>query len=309
MRRLATLILGLAALASTACSSPNPKFTLESGGRERIYYVHTPTGYTPAKSWPLVFIIHGRFGTGPGMQRIAHFDDFADREGILAVYPDGIRRSWADGRGDSPAESEGVDDVAFFAALLDKLEATYSIDPARVYASGVSNGGFMSFRLACDPALSARIAAIAPVAASFSMRQSQRCQPSRPVPVIQVNGTDDPLVPYKGGEVSHRRGDVVPSATGSAKDWARLDGCAADPARDSLPPRTTDGLETRREIYSGCRDHSEVALYSIIGGGHTWPGGKQYLPQFIVGKTSRDIDANEIIWQFFQAHPLPSGKL
>ena len=307
MRRLAIFLLGLIVLPSVACSaSPNPRFELQSGGRTRTYLVHTPKNYNSATRWPLVLVIHGRLGTGAGMARIAHFDEFADSNGIIAVYPDGVDHSWADGRGASPAERAGVDDVAFFAALLDKLEATYSIDPSRVYATGLSNGGFMSYDLACN--LAARVAAIASVGATFSEPLSQQCHPARPISVLAIHGTGDPIVPYAGGEMKRGSGGTILSATDSAKAWARLDGCSANPAQDTLPAKSSEGLDTRREIYSGCKQNVAVALYSVVGGGHTWPGGKQYLPQFLVGKTSRDFDANEVIWQFFQAHPLPAAK-
>ncbi len=307
MRSLAISLLALMVLPTIACgTSPNPRFTVESGGRTRAYYVHAPTNYNSASRWPLVFVIHGRLGTGPGMARIARFDAFADSNGIIAVYPDGIDHSWADGRGTSPAERAGVDDIAFFSALLDKLEASYSVDASRVYATGLSNGGFMSYDLACN--FATRIAAVAPVGATFAVPVSQHCHPARPISVLDIVGTDDPIVPYGGGELERTRGGMILSATDSAKAWAKLDGCSASPAQDTLPAKSSEGLATSREIYSGCQQNSAVALYSVVGGGHTWPGGKQYLPQFIIGKTSRDLDANEAIWQFFQAHPLPAAK-
>ncbi|MFZ0737018.1 MAG: PHB depolymerase family esterase [Candidatus Acidiferrales bacterium] len=307
MRKLALIILCVFLVAIlTFRMLAGEKFSLESGGRTRTYSLHTPKDYTPSKRWPVIFLIHGAGGQGTGMARVAHFDDFAERNGIIAVYPDGVDRRWADGRGTTTPEREGVNDVAFFSALLDKLEATYSVDPSRVYATGLSNGGFMSFKLACD--LSARIAAVAPVAATFSLRLSQECHPARPISVLEINGTSDPLVPYEGGGMMRGSGGQILSALDSAKAWAKIDGCAETPATDSLAPKSENGLETRHEIYSGCRGGTEVALYSIVGGGHTWPGGMQYAPQFFIGKTSRDFDANETIWKFFQAHPLPAAK-
>jgi polyhydroxybutyrate depolymerase len=303
LRKFSVLVLAIASLASTACTIPrDPKFSIESGGRSRDYFVHLPKNYSASQRWPLIFLIHGRTGTGPGMERIAYFNDFADRNGIIGVYPNGVGRSWADGRGDSPAERDGVDDVKFFSDMLDKLESTYSVDPARVYAAGLSNGGFMSFRLACD--LSARIAAIAPVGATYSLLLSEHCHPARPVSVLEINGTDDPLVPYDGGQVRHGAGGTVLSAQESVQAWARVDGCSPAPTRDPAPANSSSGLETRREFYSGCRENAAVALYTVVGGGHTWPGGRQYLPAFLIGKTSRDFDADEVIWKFFQAHPL-----
>jgi len=301
MRKLLVFGAAFLLLPLSACSaSPDPKFELVSGGKTRTYHLHTPAGYNSAKLWPLIIVIHGRLGTGAGMERIARYDAFADANGIIAVYPDGIDRSWADGRGTSPAEEKGVDDVAFFSTLLDNLESTYSVDASRVYATGISNGGFMSYRLGCE--LSARIAGVAPIAATLPVESVGRCRPARPVSLLAINGTQDPLVPYGGGGVRHGAGGMVLSAEDSEKAWAKLDGCNATPAQDTLPATSSEGLETRREIYSGCEQNSSVELYTVVGGGHTWPGGGQYLPAFLVGKTSRDFDANEVIWKFFQAH-------
>jgi polyhydroxybutyrate depolymerase len=276
---------------------------VESGGQTRTYLVHLPKDYDHAQHWPVVFVLHGGGGRGQGIDVLTHFDDFADRNGVIAVFPDGITSGWNDGRVAPRLAVHTADDVAFISALLDKLESEYSIDSARVYAAGISNGGFMSFRLGCE--LAARIAAIAPVAAALSMDLAKTCHPARPVPTLMINGTADPLVPYQGGEVNAKGGEIF-SAEISAQKWAQMNECPNASATTTVPPKTSGGLPTRILRYSGCKSGADVELHAIEGGGHTWPGGFQYLPERTIGKTSREFDANEVIWKFFSAHPLPS---
>jgi len=274
---------------------------LESGGQTRTFLVHLPKNYDSARHWPVVFVLHGGGGQGRGMDVLTHFNNFADRNGIIAVYPDGLTRGWNDGRVTRRLAPRIADDVAFISAILDKLESEYSIDSARVFATGISNGGFMSFRLGCD--LAPRIAAIAPVAAALSKDLEKSCHPARPVPILMINGTDDPLVPYHGGEVI-ADGGAIYSAEVSAQKWAQTNGCASSPKSEITAPKSANGLATRITHYSDCKSGADVELFSVEGGGHTWPGGFQYLPEGIIGKTSRELDANEVIWKFFAAHPL-----
>ncbi len=276
---------------------------VESGGQTRTYLVHLPQNYDRAQHWPVVFVLHGGGGQGRGMDFVTHFNDFADRNGVIAVYPDGLTRGWNDGRVTRRLAQRTADDVSFISALLDKLESEYSVDSARVYATGISNGGFMSFRLGCE--LAPRIAAIAPVAAALSVDLAKTCHPARPVPMLMINGTADPLVPYQGGDV-FAEGGAIFSAEVSAQKWAQMDGCSAAPAAATVPPKSLGGLTTRMIRYSECKSRAEVELRAIEGGGHTWPGGFQYLPETVIGKTSREFDADEVIWKFFSAHPLPA---
>jgi polyhydroxybutyrate depolymerase len=278
---------------------------IASGGSTRTFHVYLPSGYSTEKRWPLVFVIHGAGGQGPGMERLAHYDNFADANGIIAVYPDGIARGWNDGRMTRRIQRADVDDVAFFSAMLDKLESEYSVDAARVYATGISNGGFMSFRLGCD--LAARFAAVAPDAATLSVNLSTSCNMARPVPLLMMNGTLDPLVPYEGGEVVGGGGEIL-SAAASAKAWARMNKCSPDAHVETISPKAAEGLTTRTTAYDGCAGAATVILYTIVGGGHTWPGGMQYLPAAVIGKTSREFDANEVTWKFFEAHPLTAAR-
>lgn len=275
------------------------------GAVTRTYLLHVPARYDKAKSMPLVLVFHGGGGRGANMPRFTGFDKLADSEGFIAVYPDGIDHHWNDGReNDDPA----VDDVAFVSALLDQLESSYNIDRKRIFATGISNGGFFSQRLACD--LSNRIAAVASVAATMPAELMKRAAPSRPVSVMLIDGTADPLVPYEGGTVGAElggvgRGGTAASAPDTIAFWARRDRCSAKPVVEDLPDRDpADGVRVRRETHAGGADGTEVVLYTVEGGGHTWPGGVQYLPKRLIGKTSHDIDATEVIWEFFARHPM-----
>jgi len=246
----------------------------------------------------------------------------ADREGFAVVYPNGTPnpqhprgggRRWNAGGGKHGygcaggfACEAGIDDLAYFRDLLDDLEGAVSIDRARMYATGISNGGSMSHRLACE--LADRIAAIASVAAGNQFAAVETCAPGRAVPVLQIHGTDDTFWPYKGGEA--REAGVRVSIPETIRGWVERNGCAASPDVSLEPDRDpTDGTRARRESYGACRDGAEVVFYTVEGGGHTWPGGLQYLPTRLIGKTSRDLDANTIIWDFFRRYALPAQEI
>ncbi|MCX6006878.1 MAG: hypothetical protein NTZ34_06415, partial [Chloroflexi bacterium] len=174
-----------------------------------------------------------------------------------------------------------------------------------VYATGISNGALMSNRLGCE--LSDKIAAIAPVAGNIPQKTASIWSPSRVVSVLMINGTEDPVVPFNGGDVSLlsvKTGKVI-SVADTVKFWVTQDGCPSAPEMEQLPDLTPDdGTSTIVERYTGCRYGTGVVLYKVIGGGHTWPGGLQYMPEKLIGKTSRDFSATETIWQFFKLHPM-----
>jgi len=270
--------------------------SLQYGGVERTYLLHLPPAYNGEDKLPVLFVFHGGGGEGEGMARLTHLSDVADERGFIAVYPDGLNQTRNDGR---PEVNPGVDDVGFISALIDELEREYHIDARRVYSTGISNGGMFSLRLACE--LSDKIAAVAPVAALMGEVLSQTCSPPRPVPVMFVMGTDDPLVPWEGGKVGTARLDRgrVLSAADSVSFWVTVDGCSEAPVVTNLPDAEPgDGTRIRRETYSGGRNGSEVVMLVVDGGGHTWPGGEQYARELVIGTTSLDIDAGEVIWDF-----------
>ena len=191
--------------------------------------------------------------------------------------------------------------MAYIRAIIDYLQISENIDPARVYATGISNGGFMSYRLACE--LSDKIAGVAPVTANLSVDLEAFCAPSQPVKMLIINGTDDPLVPYDGGEVSLPGGigrGEIRSTDETLAFWAAHNGCSGDPVVVDEPKRAwLDRTRLQSTTLVGC--DAPVKLLAVINGGHTWPGGFQYLPVGLVGRTSRDIDASQVIWEFFAA--------
>jgi polyhydroxybutyrate depolymerase len=273
--------------------------TIVSGGLSRSYSVHVPRLAGAGTPLPLVLALHGRLGTGEGQAQLTDFNAVADQFGFIVVYPDGYQRSWADGRGTTPADKAGVDDVAFLGAVLDQVMARVRVDAARIYVTGMSNGGFMTERLGCD--LARRFAAIAVVAANFDQRLAARCAPSHALPVLLIHGSDDPLVPEAGGVMD---GEPILSTAATVQRWASLDDCDLTAAMTHLPQTVSDGTSVQRSTYSGCQGSAQVVYYDILGGGHTWPDGLQYLPVSLIGKTSRNLDASTVIWRFFQRYVL-----
>jgi len=199
-----------------------------------------------------------------------------------------------------PAE---VDDVGFFNQMLDQLSSKFSADPSRIYAAGLSEGGFMSQRVAC--ALSDRIAAVATIGATTP--KTMICLPSRPVALVMIEGTSDPVVPYSGG-TEHNLSVATLSAEDSVKTWAKIDHCGEKPAHAKLP-EAKGSMEVKTDTYDGCGQGAQVVLYSVKGAGNTWPGGEQYEAENAIGKTSQDLNANEVIWNFLATRKLAdAGK-
>jgi polyhydroxybutyrate depolymerase len=244
----------------------------------------------------LVLVFHGHFGTGAGMARMSHFERVAEEKEFIVVFPDGIKRSWNDGRGLS-----STDDVAFTRALIAEFVQRFHVDRKRIYATGISNGGFFSERLACE--LSDQVAAVAPVAAVMSDALARVCKPSRPVSILYMQGTKDPLVPINGGPIGRNRGTAM-SLEDSVRFWRSRNGTHGTGGVTDLPDQAHDGTSVRRTVYGGGKDGSEVNEYVFDGGGHTWPNGAPYLPALLVGPVSHQVDASEVIWEFFARHRL-----
>jgi polyhydroxybutyrate depolymerase len=320
LHRLCVLLVALAGIASAwpaaaalersdACLSGRRReapplasqcFAIEHDGRRRTFRLHVPPG--PARPMPLVLLLHGGGGSGAGMEVLTEggFDRIADREHVLVAYPDGVGKGWNDGRRDLKSEAvrEQVDDLGFLTALVSELARSYPVDATRVYAAGISNGGLMSYRLACDAA--DIFAAVAPVAANLSVELASRCHPSRPMPILITSGTEDPIMPWDGGEIRvlwMKRGVVLPISDTFAR-WEQLDHCGRTEILPVIDHDPTDGTSVVEHVATGCAGGSEVRLDEVRGGGHTWPDGLLYLGVRIVGRVSREIDANEAIWSF-----------
>lgn len=313
MRRLALgLLTAAAALAQTAQSGAETgveKRTIEVGGRPRTYYVYRPAG-KPQGPYPVVLALHGGGGQGLGMRRVG-FEPVAARHGFAVVYPDGHNRGWNDGRlGERIVQrGEGVDDVAFFRALIGALTSEKFADPARIYVTGPSNGGMMSFRIACD--LADRVAAVAPVIANMPLDRMELCQPARPVPLLIINGTKDPLVPWEGGPIAgNPTGGAVVSVDKTIELWKRLNGCNnRPPAERKLPDKDpADGTRTTELVWQGCK--ADLRLYRVDEGGHHWHGAVVPVNDERIqrtGKVSMDFNGAEVVWDFFARRRL-DGK-
>lgn len=286
---------GLTAPVATGVS----EHTLESGGIERFYIVYVPMNYDRSSPVPLVLTMHGLGGRASQQQDYSGWDTVAEREGFISVHPQGtgLPRRWHAYQHDMPLMPLGkVDDVQFFHDLIDTLKAAYCIDSARVYVNGLSNGGGMSYRLACDSAFSEQIAAVGIVAGAVGTGEDVSCwllsPVLRPVPLIAFHGTDDPIVPYEGTP------DLAAAQTW-VEGWAQRNGC------DETPEALPAAGHVSGTAYTGCSGSGDVVFYTIQDGGHTWPGatGRQ-LPGFLVGAKTDDVNATELIWSFFAAHPL-----
>jgi polyhydroxybutyrate depolymerase len=269
-------------------------------GNARSFIVYLPTGFNNAGKMPMIFAIHGGSGTPEGMIKIANFKTIAERDKVVLVYPAGIQNNWNDGR-PTPPNQLGINDVSFFNQMCDFMITNNSVDGTKIYATGISNGGFMSSRLGCE--LSNRIAAIAVNAATIEATSiAKSCNPSRPVPAVYIHGTTDSFVPFIGGQMTAggTAGGTVLSHFQAIEKWVTINGCNSTPDVTDLPDLANDGTTIKQRVYSGGKNGSEVVSYVVMNGGHTWPQGFQYLNEAIIGKTSQDMNACEVIWTFFK---------
>jgi polyhydroxybutyrate depolymerase len=261
------------------------EWTVQSGLMERRFSVHIPDSYDPTKKTPLLLSFHGLSSNAAQQQLLDGLHAESEEFGFIAVHPEGTGNSWNAGVCCGSSVSNNVDDVQFVSDMLDKLEDELCIDTKRIYSTGMSNGGFMSYRLACE--LSDRIAAVAPVAGTLVLEQ---CAPERAVPLIHYHGTNDTLVPYDGWSQYG-----MPPVEETVQAWAERNGCSTTYAQ-----RMQNGDSTCIG-YDDCPDNASVMLCIVDGGGHTWPGG---LPIPNLGKTTTDLDANVSMWEFFTEHTL-----
>jgi polyhydroxybutyrate depolymerase len=296
---------------ATTLSSGQHTRTLTVDGRERSYIVYVPSAYDGSAAYPVVLVFHGGGSNAEQWVRYSGMNETAEREQFIVVYPNGTGETvegigifvWNGGPrqpyGTDPEIAE-VDDVGFTRALLDDLATVVQVDPKRIYASGISNGGILAYRLASE--LSDRIAAIAPIAGPVG---TATANPTRPVPVLHFHGTADEAVPYNGGTGPlDQSGTDFYSVDYSIQTWVRANSCNPEPRVETLPDTADDATQVRRETYAGCRDGAEVVLVTIEGGGHTWPG-RDYGPELaILGASTKDILANDLMWEFFQRHPM-----
>jgi polyhydroxybutyrate depolymerase len=287
---LPVVIVPIEAVSFYTANRDNGSFV--SSGEKRDYLLYVPKSYDRSRPTPLVISMHGAGLWGAAQMETSQWNNLADSHGFIVVYPSGIGgkgvRIWRAEPGPGLMK-----DVRFISELIDTLKVSYNIDPARIYANGLSNGGGMSFVLSCT--LSDRIAAVGMVAAAQTLPWTW-CTDARAVPMIAFHGTADPEVPYNGGSswVSPR---PFPNVPRWVANWARRNRCGANPIESTVASDVT------RRVYTNCADDAAVVLYTVQGGGHTWPGGTP-LPKWFVGRTTRSIDATSLMWSFFGEHPL-----
>lgn len=349
---LAWTMVFLAALLGTGAVAQETKEKVTVEDVDRQFLVRLPQGYDSTRKYPVVILLHGMNQDADDIERLTLFDQLADKNGIIAIYPSALHGRWnvgvrpterrpmgmgpgrrgryggrgypgggypgggypgagggypggGQGRNREPEQerkSTQADDIAFFNQMLDQIPTKYSVDTSRVYALGFSEGGFMSMRLGC--ALGDRLAAVGAVGAT--MPKTMMCLPQRPIPVVMINGTSDPVVPYGGG-TEHNLDLSTLSAEDSAKAWAKIDRCAEKPQKSKLPEHK-GGMETKVDIFDGCQQNAQVVLYSIKGAGNTWPGGEPFEPENTVGKLDQDLNANETLWSFLVTRKLAEEK-
>lgn len=293
--RLKTAAVLLMIPGAFACTCEQRQ--INHDGLNRSYLLHLPKPQ-PEGSVPLVIALHGRLGTANGQRRSTGFNDLADRDGAVVVYPDGIDRSWADARDVSPASQQNVDDQDFLLALIDAVDNEITIDRDRISIMGISNGGFMTQTMACSHG--EVFASAASVISTIPSNIAEHCQPSQALSVLFMNGTEDPLVPFVGGEVNSDVGGEIISSDDAVAHWVAHNSCAAASNQQRVDDKD-DGTAVQISLYNDCESHSQVHYYVVEGGGHTWPNGSQYAPEGMVGKVSKEIEAMPIIWDFLLA--------
>jgi polyhydroxybutyrate depolymerase len=273
----------------------------------RLFLLHRPPQAATAEvPLPTVIVLHSTGGDPERVAQLSRFNAFADQYGFMVAYPSAIERAWNDGRGEGAPGSPLINDVGFIEKLAGHLVDTFSADPARLYLVGLAEGGMLAQRVACEKAR--LFAAVATVNAAMPDAVASLCQPAAPMPILMMQGTGDPFVPFKGGESTYMgkpAGKVLP-AFDTAEAWKRVNGCIGDVSlKRMLDFDPNDGSRVVAHRWNGCRNHADVVLYEIEKGGPTWPGAADQLNKlrkFVLGRPNMDIDATDEIWQFFRKY-------
>jgi len=288
MKKLLSLLICLP-LFTFSQQTINASITHDGIQREYILYV--PASYTFGTEVPLLFNFHGYTSNASQQMLYGSFTSIADNEGFIIVHPEGTLDNtgtthWNVGWGGST-----VDDIGFTSALIDSISSEYSINLNRVYSTGMSNGGFMSYQLACE--LSDKIAAIASVTGSMNIGWFNSCNPNHPMPVMEIHGTVDPTVSYNASSYTESMSDIMDF-------WANFNNCNSSPITTNIPnTNIIDGCTAEHQLWENGDNGVEVEHYKIIDGAHTWPGAP-----FVLGTTNYDIDASEKIWEFFSKYDI-----
>lgn len=290
----------VAAAPSPAAAGPLQLESITVGGVARNYYVSLPPGFTSTRRYSLMFVLHGGTDSGADTATKSQMQAQADRLGFIAVFPNTESKEWNDGR---QTTSQNGKDVAFVAAIIDSMVQRKMVWRPRVFVAGISSGGMMAQRFACDTTL---FAGVAVIVGNMPLDYVSQCKPTKlNLPMAFFLGTKDPMMPYNGGQIpsgpNRGAGGYVISAVKTLQSWTNFNGCTGDQAL-ALPDRAADGTTVIRHTYTGCRSGAEVLFYEITNGGHCWPGiGAD--GQF-TGKCTKDINASDEIVNFFRAYGL-----
>lgn len=307
MKKICPIILFLFVSIAVKSQYKTEKEYLLFEGNDRSYEIFVPDDYSIEISYPIVFVLHGGGGNAKGLVRTtrARFNTLANRDGFIAVYPNGIGKSWNDGARDTigVARKLNINDVGFFEEMIENIQKKYSVNSNQIFACGISNGGFMVQRLAFE--LSHKIKGIGVVAANLSVVQSNKIPPVNSVPIILINGTEDPLVPFEGGHVTvfrKKRGAIL-SVSKSLEIWKTINACTENMGVYEFPDlnEKDDCNAVKNTWQNPANPKIKTIAITIINGGHTWPGTNQYLSKRLVGNTNYDFNGCDEIWNFFKS--------
>lgn len=267
--------------------------------RPRTWNLYVPDSYDPAEPLPLLINLHGRTATANNQAYTTNMNEIAAREGFIVLYPEGLDRQWNYTLGLPQYAAINQNDDQFLINLQDDLAQDLSIDPQRIYVAGLSNGGFMTQRLACTG--NDRYAAFVSVAATAPEGIQRFCAQADPVPMLFIHGTEDSIVPFEG--IQDENGEFVSLPLElSANLWANFNGCAIDFERDVLPANDEDSTTTIL-YFQDCPDGADVTVYLVIGGGHVWPGVRDFQSD-LLGEVSMDFNASEVVWEYVSQYTL-----
>lgn len=273
--------------------TPSPTINFMYNGMQRSYSIYVPAIYNPSKPTPLVLNLHGYTSNNQQQEFYGDFRPIADTANFIIVHPNGTFDTQNNQYWNVGFFPSAINDVGFLTTLIDSISSNYNIDPNRVYSTGMSNGGFMSYKLACE---TPRFAAVASVTGGFTNAMKNTCSPSKPTPVMEIHGTADGTVPYTGSAINLHVDSVVAY-------WVAFNNCITMPTTTNIPnTNTTDGATAVHNMYAGGTNGATVEFFKIIGGGHTWPGAA-----FNTGVTCMDFSASKEIWRFFSQNKLTSG--
>ncbi len=295
MKRIICLILCIWVL-SDGIAQHITGLTIAHDGETRVYDLYIPVDYTPQERVPLIFNMHGFSATSESQAAYTGFNQIADTARFIIVYPQGLTRTIDTGQTGTHWNAyfgTDVDDKGFLIKLMDKVINDYTIDESRIYATGWSNGGYMSYRMACEA--SERFAAVASVTGTMVFQQLPNCNPTNPVSVLHIHGTEDQTVNYNGSSRSVGVPEVITR-------WVENNSCVVEGVFEENIPDIdpNDNSTVTKFEYNNCSLNTDVHLYKVDGGGHTWPGATLLRPE--LGATNQDIKASSIIWNFFRTH-------